>query len=903
LDPQRRRAAPGRRGFVAGLAAAAGCLALTAGAAAATIAVDTELDALAADGHCSLREAITAANTNSQVFAGAGECAAGSGDDDVTLPAGRFTLSRAGAPDDTNANGDLDVLGTAVTIRGAGAAATTVDAARIDRVFDVHAGRTATLERLTVSGGQAANGADGSDVSAGEGASGTGGPGDPGQPGGGIRNLGTLTVRDSTVTDNRAGAGGDGGRGQGGAGATGATGATGGFGQGGFGGGGGDGGGIFTAGSLTLARAAVTGNVAGVAGSGGQGIGGQGGGASSGTGGSGRGAAGGDGGSGGDGGGIASASGATVTIDQSAITANRAGNGGSNGSGQGGLGGATGGNSATGGAGGSGEGGVFEAGRGGFGGGIDAIDPVTVTRSLISANVAGDGGNGGTGTGAQGGGAVGTGGTGGHGGSAFGGDGGDGGLAGGVRATGTFVNVTFTANAAGDAGNGGNGAGAKGGGSVSGPGGDGGNGTPGSGGSGGIVGAILASSGTIQHATVTANVGGAAGAAGQATAGTGGSGSPAGAGGILISASAGFPGAIGAFAGAPTIANTLVLDNGTPSCAPGFTDGGHNFVFPDTTCPGTMANANLGGLADNGGATMTHALLPGSPAIDAVPAGTACPVTDQRGVARTQTGPCDSGAFELAPPGVSTGAAVATGLAATLNGDVMPSGLATSYHFEFGPTTSYGTTTPDTAAGAGVDPIAASANLAGLQPETTFHYRLVASNSVGTSVGEDRTFTSGQTPPDTTPPGTTPAGTTPPDTTPPALLTVSLGPKTFAVNRAGKPETAVTAKAKKGTTFHFELSEPARVLFVVSRQQAGRRVGRRCVEPKRSNRSRSKCARFTVAGRFAVAATSGKNIKKFSGLIGRRALKPGRYRVTLTAKDAAGNSSSPKRVKFRVVRR
>ena len=52
-----------------------------------------------------MREAITAANTNSPVFAGAGECLAGSGADVVTPPAGRFTLSRGGAPDDTNANG------------------------------------------------------------------------------------------------------------------------------------------------------------------------------------------------------------------------------------------------------------------------------------------------------------------------------------------------------------------------------------------------------------------------------------------------------------------------------------------------------------------------------------------------------------------------------------------------------------------------------------------------------------------------------------------------------------------------------------------------------------------------------------------------------------------------------
>jgi hypothetical protein len=85
-----------------------------------------------------------------------------------------------------------------------------------------------------------------------------------------------------------------------------------------------------------------------------------------------------------------------------------------------------------------------------------------------------------------------------------------------------------------------------------------------------------------------------------------------------------------------------------------FTALGKNFDT-DGTCPGftqvTSAQLNLGPLADNGGPTQTHALLPGSVAIDAV---TDCtlvdgttPVTeDQRGVPRPQGAACDVGAFE-----------------------------------------------------------------------------------------------------------------------------------------------------------------------------------------------------------------------------------------------------------------
>ena len=80
------------------------------------------------------------------------------------------------------------------------------------------------------------------------------------------------------------------------------------------------------------------------------------------------------------------------------------------------------------------------------------------------------------------------------------------------------------------------------------------------------------------------------------------------------------------------------------------TDGGHN-LSSDASCVltgvGSMNNTDpeLGPLADNGGPTLTMALLPGSPAIDA--GGTVgAPATDQRGVPRPQGQGVDIGAFE-----------------------------------------------------------------------------------------------------------------------------------------------------------------------------------------------------------------------------------------------------------------
>jgi CSLREA domain-containing protein len=110
---------------------------------------------------------------------------------------------------------------------------------------------------------------------------------------------------------------------------------------------------------------------------------------------------------------------------------------------------------------------------------------------------------------------------------------------------------------------------------------------------------------------------------------------------------------------------TIVGDNAGGDCGfdPTPVSLGNN-LDTDGTCPFTGpgdrsdANAGLGALADNGGGTMTRALLPGSAAIDGGQAA-GCPATDQRGVARPQDGDangaaaCDIGAFELLLPAAS----------------------------------------------------------------------------------------------------------------------------------------------------------------------------------------------------------------------------------------------------------
>ena len=126
--------------------------------------------------------------------------------------------------------------------------------------------------------------------------------------------------------------------------------------------------------------------------------------------------------------------------------------------------------------------------------------------------------------------------------------------------------------------------------------------------------------------------------------------------------------------GTMSIKNTIVANPVTGgNCNGTITDAGTNLQFPGTTCGAaiTAANPLLGPLANNGGSTQTHALLTGSPAINAA-SGCPPPTTDQRGVARPIGPACDIGSFEGAsvaaasPPTIAksfgTGALVVNGV-------------------------------------------------------------------------------------------------------------------------------------------------------------------------------------------------------------------------------------------------
>jgi CSLREA domain-containing protein len=155
------------------------------------------------DSDCSLREAIIAANNNP-------------GADIITLPAGNYVLTIAGADEDASATGDLDITDS-VTINGAGAASTIVDAGGIvDRVFHILGG-TVAFNDITIRNGLPPSGENGAGIFN---ASGnltltrcviSGNTTTGGGNGAGIFMDGFTLIDSTTISGNNTGGGGNGG--------------------------------------------------------------------------------------------------------------------------------------------------------------------------------------------------------------------------------------------------------------------------------------------------------------------------------------------------------------------------------------------------------------------------------------------------------------------------------------------------------------------------------------------------------------------------------------------------------------------------------------------------------------------------------------------------------------------
>ena len=93
-----------------------------------------------------------------------------------------------------------------------------------------------------------------------------------------------------------------------------------------------------------------------------------------------------------------------------------------------------------------------------------------------------------------------------------------------------------------------------------------------------------------------------------------------------------------------------------------------------------------------------------------------------------------------APLATTQPASNVTPLGATLNATVNPAGTSTKVYFRYGPTTNYGSVTVLTNIGAGAVALAVSNTLTGLIAGSSYHYRVVATNTTGASLGTDLVF-------------------------------------------------------------------------------------------------------------------------------------------------------------------
>jgi hypothetical protein len=230
---------------------------------------------------------------------------------------------------------------------------------------------------------------------------------------------------------------------------------------------------------------------------------------------------------------------------------------------------------------------------------------------------------------------------------------------------------------------------------------------------------------------------------------------------------------------------------------------------------------------------------------------------------------------------VGTGGAKPRGATETLSGTVNPVGATTSYHFDYGPSTAYGAATIARSLFGGDRVNTVATATAPLQPQTTYHYRLVASSVHGTVFGQDATFTTGTV--------QEMAGERPV-----TLARLRVSPR--GVHRARSRHRA-TARIR------YRLSGRARVMLTFQRRTIGVRRSNGCkpAPPRRLPRGTPRCVRWVkVPGSLHQSRPAGTTSVRFGGWVGRRRLALGRYRVRAVALGANRMRSKARTAGFSV---
>jgi putative cell wall-binding protein len=153
-------------------------------------------------------------------------------------------------------------------------------------------------------------------------------------------------------------------------------------------------------------------------------------------------------------------------------------------------------------------------------------------------------------------------------------------------------------------------------------------------------------------------------------------------------------------------------------------------------------------------------------------------------------------------PVATTGAATGSTSVATLNGTVDPDGVPTTYYFEYGTTTSFGSVTPTENAGAGTTALPVTAYLTDVDPDVTYYFQLVADNAYGASYGGTQAFSGSN--------GLAPSAATSTAT---------------AVTGAGATLNGTVDPDGTGTTYYFEYGTTSALGAITRSQYAGPNAG------------------------------------------------------------------------------
>lgn len=257
---------------------------------------------------------------------------------------------------------------------------------------------------------------------------------------------------------------------------------------------------------------------------------------------------------------------------------------------------------------------------------------------------------------------------------------------------------------------------------------------------------------------------------------------------------------------------------------------------------------------------------------------------DLAGALRDIGGRTDIGAYEYVyAPIVSNGTPSGiTTTGGTVNATVNPNGATATYRLDYGTSASYGSSTTSQPLPIGANPQAIAVALSGLQPGATYHYRVVATNSSGTTDGADATFST------------------------PPLPVITAFTQTRTRWRDGSAAATFARKRKAtpvGTTFTATLNEPGTLTLSFARTISGRTAkGGACVTQTKKNRHRPRCTITEQDGTLSTSAHTAANTITFDGLLasGPR-LAPGNYTVSALA-TAYGVSTSAQTLRFTIAK-